>query len=129
MDFNDIKSWDTRMADGVWVGGLDNLGDVRLRVRPFSHPAVVKASGRAYRAASKGEVLSEEQTDAVERDIMAQAGLTGWENITAKGKPVKFTPEAAAELLKSEVFGIAVRTAMSRASVQVDAAVEALEKN
>ena len=129
MDIDDIKKADAETADGAWVGDLPGMGDVRLRVRPLTHPRVVRFSGRAFRIAGAGKPLSADAEDTVERDVLASVVLTGWEGLTAKKKPLKFNRETALELLKLDTFEAAVRTAMYRAGAAADKTHEALEKN
>lgn len=129
MDIAALKKADEDGRDGEWVGDLPGLGDIRLRVRPLTHPRVMRAMGRARRKVSDGKPLTEQQEEQVDREVMLSAVLTGWENMTSGKKPVEFTAERAAELMALETFESAVRIAMHRLTEQKAAAQEALEKN
>lgn len=129
MDIDALKKADADAADGDWVGDLPGLGDIRLRVRPLTHPRVLRAMGRARRKASEGKPLTDQQEEQVDREVMASTVLTGWENMTSGGNPVEFTPERAAELIAVETFEAGVRAAMYRLTEQQAAAQERLEKN
>ncbi|MFC3628198.1 hypothetical protein ACFOM8_01925 [Paracoccus angustae] len=141
MDIDALKKADADAADGEWVGDLPGLGDIRLRVRPLTHPRVLRAYGRFRRKVAADQMtvdkdgkaipspLTDEQEDQVDRDVMLAAVLTGWENVTSGKKPVEFTQERAAELLAVEVFEAGVRTAMYSVTEKQAAAQKALEKN
>lgn len=129
MDIDALKEDHEKHADGEWIGDIPGLGDVRLRVRPMTHPRVVRASGRSYRIASAGKPMTEEAEEKLDREIIAKYVLTGWEGLTQKGKPLKFSPEKALELMGLDKFDMGVRVAMSRAGIEQEAAEDALEKN
>lgn len=134
MDIGALKKADAEAAEGVWVGDLPDMGDVRLRVRPMTHPRVMRAMGRARRAAAadipEGQAgLSDAQEEQIDRDVMASVALVGWENLTSDGEPVPFSAELAAEFMRVETFEAAVRIAMSRALQDKLLARKALVKN
>lgn len=129
MDIDALKEDHEKHADGEWIGDIPGLDGVRLRVRPLSHPRVVRQSGRAFRNASGGKPLTDEAEDKLDREIIAKHVLTGWEGLTQKGKPLKFSPEKALELMGLDKFDMGVRVAMSRAGIEQEAVEDALEKN
>lgn len=133
MDFSAIKAADDRDRDGVWVGDLPGLGDVRLLVRPLGSPRVLRELGRQERRAGDDDRTDGRLTDdaaaRIDREILSGAVLLGWENLTEDGEPVPFSRETALEFMAAELFESAVRVAAIKAGAKAAAKTEALEKN
>ncbi|MEO1948479.1 hypothetical protein [Thioclava sp.] len=134
MDLNKIKNREQPYREGMWIDGIPNLDDVRLLVRPITSPEVLRVTWRLMREAPKegrtanGGLTPEAQTE-IDREVLACAGLLGWENLLDGKKPIKFSVEKARDLLSLDAIFEGTRYACAMAQTKVDEQRDALAKN
>ena len=130
MEFNDLKTASDDLAEGEWVTDLPNIGDARLKVRSMSAPAVVRALGRAMRAASDDDGnVSPDVVDQIDLKVIAEQVLLDWDGFTQDGEPVKHSPGLARVWLETDLFMTAVRVAAHRVQEKSNKRLAALAKN
>lgn len=131
MDLDALKGASASVSEGVWVDAK-TLPGVRLHVLASTAPAASRAFRRYARTwPDKDEkgFLTEKAEANIEARVLAEVILIGWEGITVKGKPLEYSPESAAELIKVELVREAVTRAAEQAALDQAKTVLALEKN
>lgn len=104
MKLSDLKRNSALIAEGQWVGGIPNMGDLRLRVRGISSPTVAAARARKERAVPRKErdrdgSLKHATSMRITGEILHEVILIDWEGVLDdKGKPLPFDAELAAKL-------------------------------
>lgn len=134
MDLGKLKAVSDDIAGGEWVDGLPGFGDGRLLVRGINSTQAVRLYGRLARAAGDADrdadgQLTEAAEARIDRRVICEAVLLGWENLTEDGAPLEYSPEAAARLMEMDLFESIVRNAMMQVSVANKARIEALAGN
>lgn len=135
MEISAIKGRSKAMEEGHWVDGLPGFPGVRLLVRSATAPVVRSALSKALRDVPKDKLaedgsIPDDLSTQIDADVLASVGLLGWEGITNGGKPVKFSPKVARDLIESAwQFREAVTLAMRRVMVDYDAKTKEIEGN
>jgi hypothetical protein len=119
--------------DGEWIESK-SLPGVSFFVRGMSSPTSIRCMSRLQRAAGDDMrdddgMLTEEGQDAVDHNLVLEAGLIGWKGLTDDGKEVEYSPEMAETLMGHSMFATAVRVAMFEATKGFNDQAEALLKN
>lgn len=106
-EINDLKTDPKKEAEGVWID-IDGKGAKLLIARNGNPVAKAKweklTSDPAVRNAFRRETIDEQRLEDMLVEVLADAVLLGWEGITEGGKPVKYSPAKARELLKVKLF-------------------------
>jgi hypothetical protein len=88
--------------EGRWFDGFGAEG-IRIKLRRLSSRkamAVRQRLARRYRSSAKNGVLPQDIQDTILRTTVAEGCFVDWEGINDRsGKPIKFSPEAALELM------------------------------
>lgn len=104
MDLSQRKTDVKRASDGVWISDIPGWGDLRIKVRGASSVVFRDAYARLQRDVPPSErnadrTLSTERADRLLGEILAEAGLVDWDNVSMAGEPLPYSKEAARELL------------------------------
>lgn len=138
MKLSDIKRDTTAIAQGQWVGELDGMGDLRLKVRGISTPSVLATKSAKTRAALKKDrmrdgSLTQEAENRIWGEVMAEVILLDWEGVLDEnGKPLKYDPALALQLCTHPdwaVFAVAVVEAASRVDADNTGKIEEVSGN
>lgn len=135
MEVQSIKQASAPADEGVWVGDdVHGLNGVRLRVKPMSAASVQRELGRRTRTTDPKDLgadgnLTDAAVDRISDTIKAQCALVDWDGLTAEGKPLKYTPEAATSLLAHSVFWTAVTVSVAHVGRVAEKAQDKLAKN
>jgi len=137
MDIETLKTDPAAISEGRWIGDIPGMGDLELRVRGLSSPAVQQLQSRKLRALPKAERdrdgrPSPEAAARISGEVLAESVLLDWRNVSVGGKAVKFDPALAKKWLTDPAysrFADAVTTAASYVDNGEVAATEALAGN
>lgn len=104
MEIKDLKSNSTAIAAGQWVGEIPDMGNLRLRVRGLSSPAVASIRARKERTATRKDrnrdgSLKTSVGLRIAAEVLFEAVLLDWDGITDEGKPVPYDTKLAKEWL------------------------------
>lgn len=137
MKLSSLKTDSKRAEQGVWVGDIPEMGDVKLLVRGWNNLAFRAQQQKLIRALPRGlrsgmQLLPKVQ-DQISAKCMRDTILLDWRNIQADdGSPIHYDRELAGKLLEdpdSRAFFDAVMWAsMNIADGQAEEE-EGLEKN
>lgn len=99
-------TFELKLPDGSLSGAkLTIIGDMSPAVKAYGRRKFTEFQARAATAKRKGK---EDQIDLDEAEDSAIEGalvrLIGWEGITENGKPVEFSKEKAAEVLRAHAW-------------------------
>jgi hypothetical protein len=100
MDINDAKRDAQKIQGGRVITDIPGMDDVWLRVRGLSSPAVVSARSRKLRKLGRKDRDANGQPTAeaemrVFGEVLAEAVLLEWGNLTSKGVELPYDPALA----------------------------------
>lgn len=109
MDISKLKKDTDAIDQGVWVGDIPGMGDLRLRVRGMTSPLVRETRAKKERAAEPEErmrdgSLTGEAGMRILGEVAAEAVLLDWDKLTDNGNPVKFNAALAREWCTNRQF-------------------------
>ena len=104
MDLRAKKTDPKRASDGVWVSGIPDWDDLRIKVRGSSSVIFRDTLARMFRDLPASErnadrSIPTERQDRLIGEVIAEAGLLDWENVKMDGEAVPFSKEKAYELM------------------------------
>ncbi len=107
MDLANKRADFKRSCEGVWISGLPGWDDLRIKVRGSTSPVYRDAIVRLQREVPIAErnqdrSLSTDRADRLQGEILAEAGLLDWENLTILGVAIPYSKEKARELLTDQ---------------------------
>lgn len=137
MELSNMKRDSRQVEGGRWIDEIPGMGDLRLRVRGLSSPQVSSLRSRKLRRVTKDEKQSDgsvkmEVELRVFGEVLHEAVLLEWENLTDKGKDVPFDSDLARTYCTDPdymPFADAVTWAANAVDRGTTAAKEDLEKN
>lgn len=138
MKLSDIKRNTAAIAEGQWVGDLDGMGDLRLKVRGISTPSVMATKAAKERAALKKDrtrdgKLTPEAENRIWGEVMAEVILLDWDGVNdEKGKPLPYDQKLAFELCTHPewaMFAVAVVEAAGRVDAENTGKIEEVAGN
>ena len=104
MDIKKIKKDSAKLAEGVWVKDIPDMGDLRLLVRGMSAPIVRDTRSRLERAVPAEErnrdgTLQSAAAMRIMGELALEAILLDWDGLSDDGKPVEYKKALAREWL------------------------------
>lgn len=137
MDITSIKRDSKAIEAGQWVSDIPGMGSLRLKVRGLASPTVVALRSRKERLEPKDGRERDGQLKIevglrIFGEVLHEAVLLDWENLTDNGKPVTYSSELAKAWLTDpdyQPFADAVVWAASVVDNAVDEQKEQLGKN
>ena len=103
MNINDYKTDAALENDGVLVA----FDDAKLRIASFGtkqHKQAVAKFRQKYSAQLAIKRTADEANEQVTIEVMAEAILVGWENVTEGDEPLPYTRDNAIKLLSIRTF-------------------------
>lgn len=109
MDISNIRRNVQVIDDGAWVDDIPNAGNLRLKVRGMNSRLVRDTREVKERAVENSErardgSLTSAASMRVLGEVLYEAVLLDWENLTDNGNEVKFNPALAKEWLTNPAF-------------------------
>lgn len=137
MEVKGLSRDSSAVEAGAWVGDIPGADDLRLKVRGLSSPTAVATRHRKERRAPKGDrfadnTLKPEAALKIFGEVLFEAVLLDWENLTLNGEKVEYDKELAHKLLTHPdytPFADAVTWAASSVDRTLQESQEELEKN
>jgi hypothetical protein len=110
MELSALKRDVATVESGEWVGGIPDMGALRLKVRGFSSQAYQTALGRLMRAVSREErerdgSIKPNASRRVMGEAMHETILLDWQGIESDGAALPYSKEKALELLTDPTYG------------------------
>jgi hypothetical protein len=104
MEIKDLKKNSSAISAGQWVDDIPDMGELRLKVRGLSSPAVSALRARKERAVPRKQrnrdgTLKQATAMRISSEILAEIVLIDWEGITDGGKPVPYDKALATKWL------------------------------
>lgn len=109
MDISNIRRNVQVIDEGAWVGDIPNAGNLRLKVRGMNSRLVRDARESKERAVENSDrardgTLTSSASMRVLGEVLHEAVLLDWENLTDGGNEVKFSQALAKEWLTNPAF-------------------------
>ena len=121
MKLGSLKTDLAKVASGMWIDNIPDMGDVRLHVRPIGNPDYRRTYGQLVDSTPRdkkrgGMVIDYETRQNIAGIALADTILLGWDNLEDDdGKPLPYSTEKAKELLLDPEM-VAFRDAVSWAA-------------
>lgn len=93
----------TKIEQGEWVSDIPDMGDLKLKVRGINNSDWRKIASSLVAAVPRGKKIAgriqPDEQDRITSELVLQAGLLDWENVTQDGAPVAYSKEQARTFL------------------------------
>lgn len=139
MDINSILTSEEELKvidSGAWVGDLDDMPGVKLKVIGMGSSECRKAMERklaALRKKNKGKELTAKQINDAATEVAGEVALKDWSGLKQGGRELPFSRELAVKFVTGregeKVFRPAVFEATRRVDEETAEFVEEVSKN
>lgn len=136
MELTDIKRNVTAIEGGAWINNIPEMDDLELKVRGKDNADWRRLEAEKYAAVSWAKRVNgripQDEMRRVNMELLLEACLLDWRNVTEHGSPVAFSREAAAQILNDpqcEGFADAIVWAASVVARTRATAAEDVAKN
>lgn len=97
-----------KIEQGEWVSDIPDMGDLKLKVRGINNSDWRRIASSLVAAVPRGKKVSgriqPDEQDRITSELILQAGLLDWENVTQAGQPVPYSKEQARTFLTDPAF-------------------------
>lgn len=126
MELSSLKRDPAKIDGGEWVGDIQGMDDLRLKVRGLSSPVVTNLRARKERKVPRKDRLPTGQlkTDVAIRvlgEVLAEVVLLDWDGLTDNGVAIPYSKKLALKYLTEREYQT-FADAVTWAANQVDGA-------
>lgn len=123
MDINSLRSDRKAIEEGAWIGGIPEMGELRLLVRGQTNPdfqrMIARLSAAVPRNKRDGGRIDPVELDRIIGSAYHATVLLDWDGVKMDGEPAPYSKELAFRLCTDPEF-FRFRQAVGWAASEVD---------